>query len=112
MLQIRNLTASYGPISAVRGIDLDIASGEIVSLVGANGAGKTTVARAIAGLLSYQGDILYCGQPLKPNGAERNLRRGIAMVPEGRGILAGMTVEENLLMGIYARSDKAQAAGD
>jgi branched-chain amino acid transport system ATP-binding protein len=112
MLQIRNLTVSYGPISAVRGIDLDIASGEIVALIGANGAGKTTVARAIAGLLSYQGDILYSGQPLKPNSAERNLRRGIAMVPEGRGILANMTVEENLLMGIYTRSDRAQAADD
>jgi branched-chain amino acid transport system ATP-binding protein len=112
MLQIRNLTVSYGPISAVRGIDLDIAAGEIVALIGANGAGKTTVARAIAGLLSYQGDILYSGQPLKPNSAERNLRRGIAMVPEGRGILANMTVEENLLMGIYTRSDRAQAADD
>jgi branched-chain amino acid transport system ATP-binding protein len=112
MLQIRNLTVSYGPISAVRGIDLDIASGEIVALIGANGAGKTTVARAVAGLLSYQGDILYSGQPLKPNSAERNLRRGIAMVPEGRGILANMTVEENLLMGIYTRSDRAQAADD
>jgi branched-chain amino acid transport system ATP-binding protein len=112
MLQIRNLTVNYGPISAVRGIDLDIASGEIVALVGANGAGKTTVARAIAGLLSYQGTILYSGQPLKPNSAERNLRRGIAMVPEGRGILASMTVEENLLMGIYTRPDRAQAADD
>jgi branched-chain amino acid transport system ATP-binding protein len=112
MLQIRNLTVSYGAISAVRGIDLDIASGEIVALIGANGAGKTTVARAIAGLLPYQGDIVYDGQRLKPNSAERNLRRGLAMVPEGRGILASMTVEENLLMGTYTRPDKAQAAAD
>jgi branched-chain amino acid transport system ATP-binding protein len=112
MLQVRNLAVSYGPISAVRGIDLDIAPGEIVALIGANGAGKTTVARAIAGLLPYRGDVLYCGQRLKPNSAEQNLRRGIAMVPEGRGILAAMTVEENLLMGIYTRSDKAQAADD
>jgi branched-chain amino acid transport system ATP-binding protein len=112
MLQIRDLTVSYGAISAVRGIDLDIAAGEIVALIGANGAGKTTVARAIAGLLPYQGDILYNGRRLKPNNAEHNLRRGIAMVPEGRGILANMTVEENLLMGIYTRPDKAQAADD
>jgi branched-chain amino acid transport system ATP-binding protein len=112
MLQIRNLTVSYGTISAVRGIDLDIAPGEIVALIGANGAGKTTVSRAIAGLLPYQGDIVYSGQRLKPNSAERNLRRGIAMVPEGRGILATMTVEENLLMGVYTRSDKTQAAAD
>ena len=112
MLQIRNLNVSYGAISAVRGIDLDIAAGEIVALIGANGAGKTTTARAIAGLLPYRGEIIYRGQPLKPNSAERNLRRGIAMVPEGRGILASMTVEENLLMGIYIRSDRAKAADD
>jgi branched-chain amino acid transport system ATP-binding protein len=112
MLQVRNLTVNYGAIAALRGIDLDISSGEIVALIGANGAGKTTVARAIAGLLPYRGDIVYNGQPLKPNSAERNLRRGIALVPEGRGILATMTVEDNLLMGIYSRSDKAQAADD
>ena len=112
MLQIRNLTVNYGAISAVRGIDLDIAPGEIVALIGANGAGKTTVARAIAGLLPYQGDIVYSGQRLKPNSAERNLRRGLAMVPEGRGILSSMTVEENLLMGSYTRPDRAQATKD
>jgi len=112
MLQIRNLNVSYGAISAVRGIDLDVAAGEIVALIGANGAGKTTVARAIAGLLPYQGQITYAGQQLKPNSAERNLRLGLAMVPEGRGILASMTVEENLLMGIYSRSDKAEATAD
>jgi branched-chain amino acid transport system ATP-binding protein len=112
MLQIRNLNVSYGAISAVRGIDLDVAEGEIVALVGANGAGKTTVARAIAGLLPYHGEILYAGRRLKPNSAERNLRLGIALVPEGRGILASMTVGENLLMGIYARSDREQAAAD
>jgi branched-chain amino acid transport system ATP-binding protein len=112
MLQIRNLTVNYGTISAVRGIDLDIAPGDIVALIGANGAGKTTVARAIAGLLPYQGDIVYGGQRLKPNSAERNLSRGLAMVPEGRGILSSMTVEENLLMGTYTRPDRAQATED
>ena len=112
MLQIRNLTVNDGAISAVRGIDLDIAPGEIVALIGANGAGKTTVARAIAGLLPYHGDIVYSGQRLKPNNAERNLRRGLAMVPEGRGILSSMTVEENLLMGSYTRPDRAQATKD
>ena len=81
-------------------------------LVGMMGAGKTTVARAIAGLLPYRGEILYAGGPLKPDAAERNLRAGIALVPEGRGILASMTVEENLLMGIYTRRDRAKAAAD
>ena len=112
MLKIRNLDVNYGAISAVRGVNLDVGKGEIVALVGANGAGKTTIARAIAGLLPYQGQILFADQPLKPNAAERNLRLGIALVPEGRGILASMTVEENLLMGIYGRRDKAQAAAD
>ena len=112
MLQIRNLSVSYGAISAVRGIDLDVAVGEIVALIGANGAGKSTVGRAIAGLLPYQGEILYAGRRLKPNSAERNLRLGIALVPEGRGILSSMSVGENLLMGIYARSDREQAAAD
>src|SRR3954468_13709693 len=112
MLKISNLDVSYGAISAVRGVNLNVAAGEIVALVGANGAGKTTVARAIAGLLPYRGEILYAGVPVKPNGAERNVRLGIALVPEGRGILASMTVEENLLMGVYTRSDKAQAAAD
>jgi branched-chain amino acid transport system ATP-binding protein len=112
MLKIRNLDVNYGAISAVRGVNLDVGKGEIVALVGANGAGKTTIARAIAGLLPYQGEILFADQPLKPNAAERNLRLGIALVPEGRGILASMTVEENLLMGIYARRDKTLAAAD
>jgi branched-chain amino acid transport system ATP-binding protein len=112
MLQIRNLHVSYGDISAVRGVDLDVAAGEIVALVGANGAGKTTVARAIAGLLPYQGEIRYAGRLLKPNSAERNLRLGVALVPEGRGILSSMTVEENLLMGLFTRIDRDQAAAD
>ncbi len=110
MLTVRNLSVFYGAIAAVRGIDIDIAAGEIVALIGANGAGKTTTARAIAGLLPYQGEISFRGEVLKPNSAERNLRRGIALVPEGRGILARMSVEENLLMGLYTRTDAAVRA--
>jgi len=109
MLEVRNLHVRYGAIVAVRGIDLDIGEGEIVALIGANGAGKTTVARAIAGLLPYRGELSFRGQHLKANHAERNLRQGIALVPEGRGILAQMTVMENLQMGMYARPDKRQA---
>lgn len=112
MLTVRNLSVRYGAIQAVRGIDLDIAEGEIVALIGANGAGKTTVARAIAGLLPYRGEIAFQNEALRPNNAERNLKRGIALVPEGRGILGSMSVEENLLMGLYTRSDKAQGMTD
>ena len=112
MLEVRDLKVNYGAIAAVRGIDLNIAKGEIVALIGANGAGKTTVARAIAGLQPYQGDIVFGGEKLKPNNAERNLRLGVALVPEGRGILASMSVEENLLMGLYTRTDKAQSLTD
>ena len=112
MLAVRDLHVRYGPIAAVRGIDLDIAAGEIVALIGANGAGKTTVARAVAGLLPFRGEIRYQGAVLEPDAAERNLRAGIALVPEGRGILGRMSVEENLLMGVYCRSDRKEAAGD
>jgi branched-chain amino acid transport system ATP-binding protein len=112
MLSVRDLVVRYGAIQAVRGIGLDIAQGEIVALIGANGAGKTTVARAIAGLLPYRGEITFQGEALKANNAERNLARGIALVPEGRGILGTMTVQDNLLMGLYIRRDKAQAQKD
>jgi branched-chain amino acid transport system ATP-binding protein len=112
MLTVRDLVVRYGAIQAVRGIGLDIAHGEIVALIGANGAGKTTVARAIAGLLPYRGEIAFEGDVLKSDNAERNLRRGIALVPEGRGILGTMTVQDNLLMGLYTRRDKAQATKD
>ena len=112
MLTVRNLSVRYGAIQAVRGIDLDIAEGEIVALIGANGAGKTTVARAIAGLLPYRGEIAFQNETLRPDNAERNLKRGIALVPEGRGILGSMSVEENLLMGLYIRTDKAQGMTD
>jgi branched-chain amino acid transport system ATP-binding protein len=112
MLATRGLQVRYGAIAAVRGVDLDVKAGEIVALLGANGAGKSTIARAIAGLLPFQGDIVYEGHKLRPNDAERNVRRGIVLVPEGRGILGRMTVDENLLMGIYTRPDKSEAMAD
>jgi branched-chain amino acid transport system ATP-binding protein len=112
MLSVRGLKVNYGSVAAVRGIDLDINAGEIVALLGANGAGKTTIARAIAGLLPLQGEIRFEDRLLQPNAAERNLRAGISLVPEGRGILARMTVDENLLMGIYCRPDKRDAMSD
>jgi branched-chain amino acid transport system ATP-binding protein len=112
MLEIRNLDVRYGAIMGVRGITLEVKAGEIVALIGANGAGKSTTVRAIAGLLPFSGDIVYEGQRLKPGQAEKNLRAGIALVPEGRGILGKMTVEENLQMGTYCRSDRTDALAD
>jgi branched-chain amino acid transport system ATP-binding protein len=112
ILSARELQVRYGAVTAVRGVNLDVAEGEIVALLGANGAGKSTIARAIAGLLPFQGEIIYEGRKLRPNDAERNVCRGIVLVPEGRGILGRMTVEENLAMGLYTRSDKSQGMTD
>jgi len=112
MLEISNLSVRYGAIQGVRGISLNVKAGEIVALIGANGAGKSTTVRAIAGLLPFSGDIVYEGQKLRANAAEKNLRAGIALVPEGRGILGRMTVEENLQMGTYSRSDSGEARAD
>ncbi len=112
MLTVRGLDVFYGPIRAVRGIDLDVAAGEIVALIGANGAGKTTIVRAIAGLLPFTGEISFDDRRLKPDAAEHNVRAGIALVPEGRGILGRMTVHDNLLMGLHARRDRSAAAAD
>jgi branched-chain amino acid transport system ATP-binding protein len=89
-----------------------VAAGEIVALIGSNGAGKTTTVRAIAGLTAFLGEIALDGRRLSPNSAERNLRAGIALVPEGRGILGRMSVHENLLMGAYCRSDSTEALAD
>jgi branched-chain amino acid transport system ATP-binding protein len=112
MLKVRKLEVFYGPIRAVRGIDLDVEAGEIVALIGANGAGKTSTLRTIAGLLPYRGEIAYQGRALLPNKAELNLRAGLSLVPEGRGILGRMSVEDNLRMGTYVRADRAEAAAD
>lgn len=109
MLQVNNLHVRYGQIRAVKGIDLEVNAGEILALIGANGSGKTTTVNAIAGLLPFEGTIEYDGVQLRPMSAERNVRKGLALVPEGRGILGRMSVRENLLMGTYARSDGSAA---
>ncbi|HEX9466101.1 MAG TPA: ABC transporter ATP-binding protein [Alphaproteobacteria bacterium] len=112
MLDVRNLSVRYGPIHAVKGISLRVAVGEIVAVIGANGAGKTTALKAIAGLLPYAGEIAYDGDVMAPLQAEKLVGRGLALVPEGRGILARMTIEENLLMGAYARRDRRALAAE
>jgi branched-chain amino acid transport system ATP-binding protein len=108
LLQLQNLQIAYGGIQAVKGIDLDLWAGELVCLIGANGAGKTTTLNAIAGVLPVAGgDILYGGDRMNTVPAHKRLRKGIALVPEGRGIFTRLTVEENLRMGAYTRDDKA-----
>ncbi len=106
ILQLRDTRVAYGAIEAVKGISLELAPGELVSLIGANGAGKTTTLNAIAGTLSTSGgEILYDGKPIDRLPAHKRLRQGLALVPEGRGIFTRLTVEENLRMGAYCRRD-------
>jgi len=106
MLEIRGLAAGYGGILAVKGVDLTAAAGRVTALLGANGAGKTTLLKAVAGLVRpVSGTVLLDGEPVTGLRPDRLLRKGLALVPEGRAILARMTVLENLEMGAYCRSD-------
>ncbi|HLP98374.1 MAG TPA: ABC transporter ATP-binding protein [Sideroxyarcus sp.] len=113
MLEVDNLKVSYGGIQAIKGISLTIAQGELVTLIGSNGAGKTTTLKALAGLLHpAAGTLSYRNESLLNVPAHRRVANGIALVPEGRGIFARLTVEENLLMGAYVRRDKVETATD
>ena len=113
LLELRRLEVGYGGIKAVKGIDLNVAKGELVCLIGTNGAGKTTTLKAIAGLLPVAADlILYDGAPVGGMRAFELVRRGLALVPEGRGVFGQLTVEENLAMGAYVRSDAAAVRQD
>ena len=113
MLEVRGLRVAYGGIEAVRGIDLDVGTGELVALIGANGAGKTTTLKALAGLLKPAGgSIRHQGEDIAGLPAHALIRRGIALVPEGRGVFARLTVEENLAMGAYIRRDASAVADD
>ena len=113
LLKLQNLQISYGGIQAVKGIDLELWAGELVCLIGANGAGKTTTLNAIAGVQPIAGgDIIYAGDTINVLPAHKRLRRGVALVPEGRGIFTRLTVEENLRMGAYSRNDKAGIEAD
>jgi branched-chain amino acid transport system ATP-binding protein len=106
MLQLKQLVASYGSINALKGIDLSVPQGSIVSLIGANGAGKTTTMKAIMGLLqSEAGQVTFLGQRINGVPVHQIVNRGISLVPEGRSILARMTVLENLEMGACQRND-------
>ncbi len=111
LLEIRGLEVRYGGIRAVKGIDLEIAAGELVCLIGANGAGKSSTLRAVSGLApSAPGSIRFGGRDLAGIPAFARARAGLVMVPEGRGVFAQLSVEENLAMGAYARVDAAVAS--
>ncbi len=113
MLEVDNIHTYYGNIHALKGVSLTVEEGEIVTLIGANGAGKTTTLRTICGLLKpRQGRITLEGDDLADYKAHDIVYKGVAMVPEGRGIFAKLTVAENLDMGAYSRDDRAAIAQD
>ena len=113
LLKISGLKVAYGGIQAVKGVDFEVHEGELVTLIGSNGAGKTTTMKAITGTLGINaGDIQYLGKSIKGQGPWDLVRQGLAMVPEGRGVFARMTIMENLQMGAYVRRDTAAIAED
>jgi branched-chain amino acid transport system ATP-binding protein len=111
ILEVRDLSVSYGAIGALKGVSLSLAEGEIVTLIGANGAGKTTTLRAIMGLVrTAGGEVLYRGAPTRSSKTHQLVRDGLVLVPEGRIVFANLSVQENLEMGAYARRDGGVAA--
>ena len=113
LLELKGLQVAYGCIQAVKGIDLTVAQGELVCLIGANGAGKTTTLKGITGLQPVKsGTIRYADEDITGKPAFELVRKGLSMVPEGRGVFGALTIEENLAMGAYARSDRAAIRDD
>ena len=113
LLKVTGLKVAYGGIQAVKGVNFEVHEGELVSLIGSNGAGKTTTMKAITGSLPINdGDIEYLGKSIRGQGPWDLVKQGLAMVPEGRGVFARMTIVENLQMGAYIRNDKADILAD
>lgn len=112
ILEAKDLHVHYGSIHALKGISFHVDKGEIVSLIGANGAGKTTTLRALSGVVDSKGDILLDGNSLRGVPSFKRVGLGLAQSPEGRGVFPQMTVLENLEMGAYSRSDKAEILKD
>lgn len=107
LLTVTGLSVHYGGIQAVRDVSFSVKAGEQTTLIGANGAGKSSTVRTITGLEPFSGEIIFNGQPVRRRKAESLLREGLVMVPEGRGIFTRMTVLENLQMGAWLRRDSA-----
>jgi len=113
LLQVSNLDVSYGAVQALHGISIDVAEGEVVTLIGANGAGKSTTLRAISGMLKpSRGSIRFSSDEIAGMQSHVLVRRGLSHVPEGRGIFANLTVHENLELGAYARKDRQNVQAD
>jgi len=113
LLTIENLSVHYGAIKALHGVSIAVEPGEIVTLIGANGAGKSTTLRAVSGLVKPSGGtITFDGKSLAGLAPHKILRLGLAQVPEGRGIFPNLTVDENLDLGAFARADRKNVAGD
>ena len=113
LLRVRNIETYYGPITAIRGISLDVEENHIVAVLGANGAGKTTILRTISGIMDPQkGSVTFDGQAIQKREPADIVSRGISHVPEGREIFPLLTVKENLMMGCFLRRDRAKIARD
>jgi branched-chain amino acid transport system ATP-binding protein len=113
LLSVRDLDVRYGRLQAVHGLSFEVGDGEIIALLGANGAGKTSVIRAVAGLVEISpATLTYAGRPLSGMPPHRRVRAGIATVPEGRDLFPSLTVSENLLMGAYLRRDRTEIRRD
>ena len=113
LLEVRNLETFYGPIMAIRGVSLEVHKGQVVTVLGANGAGKTTLLKTISGIMDPEkGQVLFEGQEIQGREPHQIVRRGIVQVPEGREVFPLLTVEENLALGAYTRTDRAEIARD
>jgi len=112
VLKVTGLQVAYGGIQAVKGIDFEVRPGELVTLIGANGAGKTTTLKALTGDLTWTGQIELFGESIQGIPTHALVRRGLALVPEGRGVFARMSVIENLQMGAFSRTDATRAVVD
>ena len=107
MLEVKNLSVHYGMIKAVRNVDFKVNEGEIVSLIGANGAGKSTILKTLSGLIQpSEGEIVYLGENIASTSAKKIVEKGLVQVPEGRHVFPGLTVKENLELGAFLRKDK------
>src|SRR5213595_2828016 len=112
LLELHDVEARYGAVKALHGVSLVAEEKQIVAVLGANGAGKTTTLRAVSNTVRRSGEVRFAGRSLSRRAPESNARRGVAHVAEGRGVLAELTVRENLRMGAYVRRDKAAAKTD